>query len=406
MSPASPSRLSCDSSTIRYPCLTSSQRSRLVQSTRKLTKVLGETPILQVVKMPSPKPLAPQRYRDNGTATHIVYVTKKLARAMSLPLRRVHRREAESDSDSMRGGRSGLIAANTPSHGRSWSPALFCEAKPSPEAEADHCNNYASSRVPYPNPPSKKRPPSLISISTSKSILLSPTEWEKWREGSEARSRRKRLSKLARYLGENIPPDLILPTRASSRLSKGSPRCNHIPPDYTPPVPPVVLASYAEPPTLAQETHLSLPSPPLTLDISPPPSVAKTIEVFESMGLMPSLRSTSDVEPPRPFAQQEYRRLPSESTLSLPFQRFMQPHTDECVEVDDHDDVNSHEDYKAQGVGVSSRPGSPLAFLRLRHTAPSPDPNAVSHRSERRQGWSGEWNAASIQDVISKLRDL
>ncbi|KAI0312839.1 hypothetical protein OF83DRAFT_1066560 [Amylostereum chailletii] len=24
----------------------------------------------------------------------------------------------------------------------------------------------------------------------------------------------------------------------------------------------------------------------------------------------------------------------------------------------------------------------------------------------RRQGWSGEWNAASVQDVIVKLRDL
>ncbi|THH08310.1 hypothetical protein EW146_g9036 [Bondarzewia mesenterica] len=30
----------------------------------------------------------------------------------------------------------------------------------------------------------------------------------------------------------------------------------------------------------------------------------------------------------------------------------------------------------------------------------------LAHRREKRQGWSGEWNAASVQDVIVKLREL
>ncbi|ETW75059.1 hypothetical protein HETIRDRAFT_412846 [Heterobasidion irregulare TC 32-1] len=34
------------------------------------------------------------------------------------------------------------------------------------------------------------------------------------------------------------------------------------------------------------------------------------------------------------------------------------------------------------------------------------EPPELAHRREQRQGWSGEWNAPSVQDVIVKLRGL
>jgi hypothetical protein len=405
MSPSHPSR---DLSLVGCQGLTSSQRSRLLRSTRKLAKILGETPVLQI-KLPSPppKPSPPQRYQGNTAAAQIVYATKKLARTILLPWQSIHGQEADNDSDSIHSNGSGLVTANNPSRGRGGSPVQSYDSKPSPEEEANLCNTYISSRVPSMSPSSKKRrrPSSLISISTSKSLALSPTEWEKWREGFETRSRRKRLAKLARHLGESIPPDLILSTQKSSARSKGSPRRGPPSAGHTPPVSPIVPPSHAERPTLAQTPNPSLPPPHASSDV-PPPEVTQMIEVFESMGLMPQSRSTGGQAPPNPFAQQEHRQSCCELTLSLQRQRVMQPRADECFVVVDHTDANTLEEYKEHTVSVSSRPGSPLALLRLRHTASSPEPKAVSHRRERRQGWSGEWNAASMQEVISKLRDL
>lgn len=398
----SPARPSCDALAIQYPRLTSSQRSRLVKSTHKLAKILGETPILLVT--PSPKLLAPQESKDNSTASQVVSVTKRLARAVLYPLQIPHCQDVDNDSSRMRSSRSGLVTEGTPSW-RGWSPVPFFEAKASPKAEADDYNTYASGHVSNPNSPFRKRPSSLISVATSKSLILSPTEEEKWREESEARTRRRRLSKLARYLGESIPPDLVLPNRGSSLHSKEISRCGPFPPDYTPPVPPVVPALLAEPPMSEQETHLSPPPPSLTPDV-PQPAMEEAIEVFESIRRTPSQRSTSDTETLHPFAQKDHWSPRSEFTIGLPNQGFMQPRTDGYFDVSDHADASSLKDYEEQEVGVSSRPTSPLDLLRLRRTASSPGPKAVSHRSERRQGWSGEWNTASMQEVISKLRDL
>jgi hypothetical protein len=380
----SSSPLFSDSSTNDHQGLTTSQRSRLVKSTRKLTKILGETPVLQV-KLSSTQPLSPKEYLENRVAAQIVYVTKKIAHTI---LQIAHRQEVDIDSDSTRNSPSGLIAADIPFNvselERSWSPSLSYEETPSLEAETGHGDTNASSRVSNVNPSSKQQPP-LISISTSSKSLHSPTEWENWREGFEARSRRKRLSKLSRHLGEYIPPDLILPTRASRH-------------DY---VPPVVLASNAQPSTSSQ---VPVPLPPPISDISP--VVTNTTEIFESTRPLPSPRSiaSNDTEPDHPFAQ-GYRRSSSE------YPPDMQPRTDESFAVgrDEVSSLESLEDYKEQSVNIFSRPTSPLILpsLRRRNTSPSQHQHdAVLRRSERRQGWSGEWNAASMQDVISKLRDL
>jgi hypothetical protein len=372
--------------------LTTLQRSRLVKSTRKLTKILGETPILQV-KISSNQPCSPKEYLDNRVAAQIVYATKKIAHTI---LQIAHRQEVNNDNDSMRSSPSGLIAPDIPLNvfesERSWSPSLlYEEARWSPyeethslEADAGHGDTNASSRVSNANLSSKQQS-SLIS--TPSKSLHSPTEWENWREEFEARSRRKRLSKLSRHLGETIPPDLILATPASLH-------------DY---VPPGVLASNAEPSTSSQETQLPVPLPPPISDISQP-VVTNTTEIFESTRQIPSPRSVAsiDTEPDHPFAQ-GHRRPSSE------YRSDMQTRSDESFEVgrDEASFLDSLEDYKEQSVNVFSRPTSPLILpsLRRRNTSPSKR-DAVLRRRERRQGWSGEWNAASMQDVISKLRDL
>jgi hypothetical protein len=199
-------------------------------------------------------------------------------------------------------------------------------------------------------------------------------------------------------LGERIPPDLILPKPRSAKYNRRSPRGRRISPGITPPVHPVVPPPRAEAPNSEQGT-VPFFSPPFSSLEVPRPAVEKTVEVFES----------PDAFPPPRFSQ-KHRRPNSRFSTPLLREGATQSPTDAYFEVIDHDDAISYEESKEPETGPlmvpPRRPESRLAFLRLRPASPSPTPKVVSHRSERRQGWSGEWNVASMQDVISKLRDL
>ncbi len=399
MSTARPSN---DASTTKcddHPRLTRSQHSRLVKSTRKLTKILGDNPMSQI-NLPSSISSPRRKYQEViGAALYspILSVTKKLARLTPNPLQIACRRDSDIDWDDMGSGRT-----RPPSLSR-WSPILF--SRSSFESDLEDHTSYASSQVSTPSPSAssfRKRTSSLFSISSSKSFPLSPPEWERWNEEREARHRRRRVSKLARFLGERIPPDLILPKPGSAKSYRGSPRMRRFLPPPTPPVPPIIPPVRAESLTSQQGSPRSF-SPSSSSADGPQPAVETTVEVFETTE-PPS--SSSDASQ---FAQ-GHRRSHSESSISSSHERSMQPGTDEYSETDDHIDAISSEGTKESESGPLLSPPprseSRLAFLRLRSASPSPEPSAVSHRSERRQGWSGEWNAASMQDVISKLRDL
>jgi hypothetical protein len=261
--------------------------------------------------------------------------------------------------------------------------------------------------MPSPSLSSLRKPPSsLFSISTSKSYIHPTPESEKWIEEREVRHRRKRFAKLARFLGERIPPDLLLPKQESAKPSGGSPRRRRFLPSLVPPFPSVIPPIRAETPTSRQGTPLSI-SPPCSLVECPrPPSVEKTVEVFEANE---PTSSSTDAASSHPLAQAHFPSR-SDSSISLFHEHSTQSCTNGYFEVDDHINAVSSEDGKGPESSpimlVPPRSESRSAFLRLRPSTSSPEPGAVSYRSERRQGWSGEWNAANMQDVISKLRDL
>ncbi len=214
--------------------------------------------------------------------------------------------------------------------------------------------------------------------------------------------RRKRVSKLARHLGERIPPDLMLPKPMSVKPNRRSQRRRRFLPARTPPVPSTVPPLPAGSPTSEQETTPSLSSPSSMFDFSRP-AVEETVEVFESAGYAPDAVQ-------RPQFSQKHQRLRGTFSAPLLRERPTQPPTDGYSGGIDHSDAIFLEDNKELESGSSvvspRRPESRLTFLHLRSSSAPPAPNVVLHRSERRQGWSGEWNVASMQDVISKLRDL
>ncbi|KAI0266433.1 hypothetical protein BC834DRAFT_128510 [Gloeopeniophorella convolvens] len=399
--------------------LTRSQRSRLIKSTRKLAKILGETPLLHVTP-PSPR-LPPIRARSMNaesmalerSRTPIVDATRKFARAAPEPLHVVSRRDSDSDNDSILSSASAPASANTLTRRRDWPPVLRFKAKSDAESEVDYrasTISSTSSSIQSPTAPSFRQRSSSILPSTPLSLIFSPTDWEKRKQEREARNRRKRLSKLNRYLGESIPPDLIIPTTRPSRPNRWILRRSHslsaIGPLVLPP-----LATQPEAPLFQQEAPPVLESPPSPSQALR--SIAPTaMGQFKEPGeRAPSFDSDIGAVPPRWPVQ---RNRHSQSGFPIPRSRDhpVLARADTYFEVDDHpeiedDDQDEERSMNAQ-ADIPPRSESRLAILRLPILASSlePESNAVSYRSERRQGWSGEWNSASMQDVISKLRDL
>lgn len=387
------------------PRLTHTQRSRLIKSTRKLAKVLGENPMSQVNPSSAISSFWRKSPERNVAGPHrpIFSMAKKLARAAVEPLQIFYRRDPDSGNEDTHSIELGPGEMSTLSRGNNWSSTLVLQAVPSLDSETDHHGCYVSSQVPSPAASVfPKRPSSVISTCTSKSTLFSPAEWEKSAEEQETSHRRKRLSKLARHLGERIPPDLILPKPRSAKPNRRSPRGKGFSSAPTPPAAPAVSPLRTESPTWEQGTTPSH-SPSSSLSDAPRPAVEKTVEVFESAGYVPEAVSS-------PPLSQRHRFPHSRSSVPLLRERAMPSSTDGYFDGIDHTDAITFEEDKGAETGplmVSpTRPESRLAFLRLRPASPPPAPKVVSRRREQRQGWSGEWNVASMQDVISKLREL
>jgi len=384
------------------PRLSHTQRSQLVKSTRKLAKILGENPMPQVYRSSviSPPWKKSQESNKVGSGSPFLSMAKKFARAALDPLQIVHRRGPDTKNEDIYDSKSSPGEMNALPRGNNWPSMLVLQAVTSRESESasdGHDDPYISSQVPSPAVSSfSKRPPSVISASASKSTLLLPAEWEKSKEEREISYRRKRVSKLARHLGERIPPDLMLPKPMSVKPSRRSQRRMRFSRARTPPVPSIVPPLPAESPTSEPESTLSLTSSSSMFDVSRP-AVEETVEDFGSGSV------------PRPQFSRKHQRLHGTFSAPLLRERPTQPPTNGFSGGIGQSDANFLEDKELESVSsvVSPRrPESRLAFPHLRPASPSQAPNVYLHRSERRQGWSGEWNVGSMQDVISKLRDL
>jgi len=407
MSPARPLEDAPTTQTNNFPRLSHTQRSRLVRSTRKLANILGENPMPEVNRKSVTLPWKKSRGSnivDQGNP--ILSMAKKLARAALDPLHIVCRRGPDTNNEDIYGLKSSSGEMSPLSHGNNWPSMLVLQAVTSRGSEIDGhfdpLDPYISSQVPSPAMSSfSKRPPSVISASASKSTLFLPVEWEKSKEEREISHRRKRVSKLARHLGERIPPDLMLPRPMSVKPNRRFQTRRRFLVARIP-VPPIVSPLPAESPT-SEETTPSLSSTSSMFDVSRP-AVEETVEVFESAG-----HALDAV--PRPQFSQKHLSLHGNFSAPLLRERPTQPPTNGYSGRTDYSDAIPLEDKEPEsGSSVVSprlgRPESRLAFLRFRPASPPPAPTAVLHRSERRQGWSGEWNVASMQDVITKLRDL
>ncbi|TFY51495.1 hypothetical protein EVG20_g10974, partial [Dentipellis fragilis] len=200
------------------PVLSPTQRTRLLKSSRKLAKVLGTTPVLQL-SPPSPSP-SPRRahHHHNQHHTH-------------------GRRPRTGNHSAPSGGERVIFSLDTPTASTSFLPS------PSPEPAHAGASQPPSSWPPAdteraPVPADAAAPPiyhyKMKKPATTDLVPLSPVarhgrastikEREREREKAKAERekarleakekkemliRRKRMDKLARYLGETPPADLV-----------------------------------------------------------------------------------------------------------------------------------------------------------------------------------------------------
>ncbi|KAH9006356.1 hypothetical protein EDB86DRAFT_3070374 [Lactarius hatsudake] len=308
------------------PHLTGWQRSRLVRSTRKLAKLLGETPVsVPQITLPPPGPLSP-RTNSRGIIQECprspIASLKKFARTAFEPIQVALRRDPDSDGEGARSTNSELACVGTSSlRGHDPSPVLFFGAPnlAPVDSRARHIPQVPSNS-PSPSGPSFRRRRSSIASIASSELILSATEWEECEAGREARRRRKRLSKLTRHLGESIPPYLISPNMTYSNHNINTP---------------ILTTDMHSAPPLEQGTPFS--STPLpSISKSPKPAVARTVDSFVgSIGRSLSHRSNTDATSSRLLAWR-HRRSRSASTPSLSHEHLTLPPPDTYFAPDVH----------------------------------------------------------------------
>ncbi|KAJ7501731.1 hypothetical protein B0H11DRAFT_1990831 [Mycena galericulata] len=178
--------------------ITHAQRLRLMRSTRKLGSLLGETPLVVESQSSSAAPsvFTPSHSRSSSTMST---ESKRSGRYFMHP-------DTTPRSSSL-GLSAAPPAAQTTSHAASSSmgshvprPMLFLRL---PVPGADSALTAPAERTPLPSP-----------LSPTFSLVLNtpPTP------PADA-SRRRKMAKLVRTLGENVPPELVFPA-SSSRKSR------------------------------------------------------------------------------------------------------------------------------------------------------------------------------------------
>ncbi|KAH8996759.1 hypothetical protein EDB92DRAFT_1942375 [Lactarius akahatsu] len=347
------------------PRLAGWQRSRLVRSTRKLAKLLGETPVsVPQITLPPPGPLSPRTISECPRSP--IASLKKLARTAFEPIQVALRRDPDSDGEGARSTNSELACVGTSSlRGHDQSPVLFFGA-PNLAPVDSHARRIPQvpSNSPSPCGPSFRRRRSSLGSIASSELVLSATEWEECEAGREARRRRKRLSKLTRHLGESIPPYLISPNMTYSK-----PKSNINTP--------IVTTNMHSTPPLEQRTPFFSTTLPSPISKSPKPAVARTVDSFVgSIGRSLSHRSNADATSSRLLAWR-HRRSRSESTPSLSHEHLTPPNT--YFAPDDHPDTPVFETLGYRN-GSPLRSGPPLRPL----PGTPPDHDVISHRSELR----------------------
>ncbi|KAI0737853.1 hypothetical protein C8Q80DRAFT_1211301 [Daedaleopsis nitida] len=315
-----------NTSTIIYDCnappptfntLDSHQRSRLIRSTRKLGAVLGSTP--QLIESDSPlspprsssvvphPPAAPARDRKRRQGSIFEFA--------AIPSAFLHDYASSSASSSSSSLPRGSLDSNASD--------MSTQSLPMPKSFARHVRDKSRSkgkRTPLPTPlvlrlnavplpPTDPRvqpdSPDMLKTATlaapaPSALPITPTTPLTPATPTATETRRKRLAKLKRTLGENVPPELIAPIR-TIRAHLSSP-VDPPPAPMTmspPPAPFRSARSHAKP--YATVRSSIRPEKPNPLPVHAVSSRKRSLSVDYKHGVLsPALMSATPHPPPPP----------------------------------------------------------------------------------------------------------
>ena len=203
-------------------------------------------------------------------------------------------------------------------------------------------------------------PNSLSPTSSSFNMLSTPTSPHPPRDLDEIQKRRK-IAKLERFLGENIPPELVFPS--STPLQRST--------------------SVIDPRSRGKSSHkpsrsLPMPSPKTPLSTVPSPvAAAPSTPLFQStedLGTSLELQS--------PTRRQSMTSMPSPTMATMTTQ-------------------------STRGASLDGGPTSPISppFQTITVELETTDSDFRKYRKEGK-GWSGEWNVKDMEVVANALRGL
>ncbi|KAK7045131.1 hypothetical protein R3P38DRAFT_2882708 [Favolaschia claudopus] len=161
--------------------LPESQRRRLMRSARKLETLLGETPLLVQTQKPSAGPTSFSRGHSRSSSVNSA--TSSTSRLRTTASLRFGKRPATADAAPPRLPTSEIVPR----------PTLYLAVP-----------DRKSTSTPLPSPS-----PSPLSASSSSLALENPTS-----------TRRRRMAKLSRTLGEMVPAELVFPAPGRRRSSR------------------------------------------------------------------------------------------------------------------------------------------------------------------------------------------
>ena len=259
---------------------------------------------------------------------------------------------------------------------------------------------------------------------------------EQKKRAKEAKTRRQKMEKLTRHLGENVPPELVFHAdthhmRPDKRIMRRSRSLSSM------------QTSRSGHEAVRPQNPRERPLPPIP---RPSADMARAYLPPQHVILPPKSRSSDGLQLPTPHSLETpsmyipvhvtdvpIANIPASTTAlgagiasrpthlrprrAAPLPRFTSLFYSQARLETEYDAWAAEEArFRRQGsananiesdMEIAPRSESRLANLLGRAGERERwEPPELAHRRERRQGWSGEWNAPSVQDVIVKLRGL
>ncbi|KAF7300141.1 hypothetical protein MKEN_01337600 [Mycena kentingensis (nom. inval.)] len=377
--------------------LPSNQRANLIRTTRKLGAILGETPL--VVEHQDDHD---EQHGQHGHSASVSSVDSK---------------------------RSGRFFAPPPPRGAS----LTAAGSPVPSAEVaiDPSRPLLFLRLPNGQGTSPRPRPastlSTMSIPSPRSPSFSHTPPSPLSPAPRAADRRKKLAKLVRTLGTNVPPELVFAPRSqsfpspvvtTSILGSLSPsherererrRSNRYSADS--------LASATREAVTSSSSYMHTYAPSHSQSSPPLPPSSPALSTGSDAGSWIDISSPAFSSPPPttpPHAHAHYIKVSSRGwnasaddvNASAPYDDFHASASTTSRGTHDARFLSKHIEFRGpslDGDGTSDGIGEGEGYAYASEGQQAQQPSTY----RREQGWSGEWSGAGgMEDVVSRLRGL